>query len=143
MRHISSSDPAIPRYVSFFRFSLPHIFPPEEMESRDLIDRCTNSPIGGILTSCSSSSCFAAAAATYHSPVMSLPGPRGTTTDSAWRLPSRRLRCRRGRSSSVPHCLGHYPTYSYVGHTLKSATTRRDLNGRRLPPWYPTPGAAT
>jgi hypothetical protein len=54
----------------------------------------------GIVSSCSSSSYFAATATTHLSPTMSLPGQHSITADSAKNLPSRRLRCRRGCSSS-------------------------------------------
>jgi hypothetical protein len=40
-------------------------------------------PVVGIVTSCSSSSYFAATAATHHSPIMSLPRRRSITTDLA------------------------------------------------------------
>jgi len=55
-----------------------------------IINRCANVRVVGIITSCSSFSHFVAAAPTNHSSKMSLSGRHGTTTDSAWRLPSRR-----------------------------------------------------
>ena len=39
-----------------------------------MIDQVKNLPVVGIVTSCSSSSYFAATAAMHHSPTMSLPG---------------------------------------------------------------------
>ncbi len=75
----------------------------------------------GILSSPSSSSYFAATAATHLSPTMSLPGQRRITTNLAKRLPSQQLQCWRGCSLSpcqvsIANCVVYYPTYFYVGH---------------------------
>jgi hypothetical protein len=100
----------------------------------------------GIVSSRSSSSYFAATATTYLSPTMSLPGQRSITTNSAKRLPSRRLRCRRGCSSSpcqvsrdmLPYVLLHR---TQLTTTPQRLSTRRDQNGRQRPPWCLTPDA--
>ncbi len=102
----------------------------------------------GIVSSCSPSSYFAATATLHLSPTMSLPGQRSITTDSAKRLPSRRLQCRRGCSASP--CLvscGMLP-YVFLCRTQLTTTpqcpsTRRDQNGQQRPPRCPTPDAGT
>jgi hypothetical protein len=100
----------------------------------------------GIVSSRSSSSYFAATATTHLSPTMSLPGRRSITTDSAKRLPSRRLRCRRGCSLSPCQVSRGMLPYVFLRRTQLTTTpqhplTRRDLIGRQRPPWCPTPGA--
>ena len=89
-----------------------------------IINRCANLGVVGIVTSRFSFSHFADAASTHNFPMLSLPGQRGTTTDLASKLPSRRLRCHWGRSSSprregITNCLVHCRTYSYVGNRLQ------------------------
>ncbi len=100
----------------------------------------------GIISSRSSFSYFAATATTHLSPMMSLPGRRSITTDSTKRLPSRRLRCRRGCSSSPCQVSRGMLLYLFLRRTQLTTTpqrpsTRRDQNGRQRPPWCPTPDA--
>ncbi len=100
----------------------------------------------GIVSSHSSSSYFAATATTHLSPMMSLPGRRSITTDSAKRLPSRRLQCRRGCSSSPCQVSRGMLPYVILRRTQLTTTpqrpsTRCDQNGRQRPPWCPTSDA--
>ncbi len=100
----------------------------------------------GIVPSRSSSSYFPAKATTHLSPMMSLPGQCSITTDLAKRLPSRRLRCRRGCSSSPCQVSHGMLPYVFLCKTQLTSTpqrpsTRRDLFGRQRPPWCPTPDA--
>jgi hypothetical protein len=97
----------------------------------------------GIVSSCSSSSYFAATATTHLSPTMPLPGRRSMTTDSAKRLPSRRLQCRRGCSSSLCQVSRGMLPYKFLCRTQLATTpqcpsTGCDQNGRQRPPWCPT-----
>jgi hypothetical protein len=100
----------------------------------------------GIVSSCSSSSYFAATATTHLSPTMSLPGRCSITTNSAKRLPSRRLQCRRGCSSSPCQVSRGMLPYVFLHRTQLTTTpqrpsTRPDLFGRQRPPWCPTSDA--
>ncbi len=100
----------------------------------------------GIVSSRSSSSYFAATSTTHPSPTMSLPGRRSITTDLAKRLPNRRLRCRRGCSSSPCQVSRGVLLYVFLCKTQLTTTpqcpsTHRDQNGRQRPPWCPTPDA--
>jgi hypothetical protein len=66
--------------------------------------------------------------------------------DSAKRLPSRRLRCRRGCSLSPCQVSCGMLPYVFLRRTQLTTTpqrplTRRDLTGRQRPPWCPTPEA--
>jgi hypothetical protein len=77
---------------------------------------------------------------------MPLPGRCSITTDSAKRLPSRRLRCRRGCSSSPCQVSRGMLPYVFLRRTQLTTTpqrpsTGRDQNGRQRPPWCPTPDA--
>jgi hypothetical protein len=100
----------------------------------------------GIVSSRSSSSYFDATATTHLSPTMSLPGQRSITTNSAKRLPSRWLQCRRGCSSSPCQVSRDMLPYVFLRRTQLTTTpqrpsTRRDQNCRQRPPWCPTPNA--
>jgi hypothetical protein len=100
----------------------------------------------GIISSRSSSSYFAATTTTHLSPMMSLPGQRSITTNSAKRLPSRWLRCRRGSSSSPCQVSRFMLPFVFLRRTQLITTpqrpsTCRDLIGGQRPPWCPTPNA--
>jgi hypothetical protein len=120
------------------------------MTATTMINRGTNSPVVEIVTSCSYSSYFAATATTHCALRMSLPRQRSTTTNSAWRLPSRRLQCGRGCTSSRPwEGIADFryntlliPTWDTLHNYKKSPLTRRDQNGQLQPPLCPTCGSA-
>ncbi len=100
----------------------------------------------GIASYRSSSSYFAATATTHLSPTMPLPGQHSITTDSAKRLPSQRIRCRRGCSLSPCQVSRGMLPYEFLRRTQLTTTpqrssTGRDQNGRQRPPWCPTPNA--
>jgi hypothetical protein len=56
-----------------------------------MINQYANSPVVGIVSSCSSSSYFATAATTHHSPMMFLPEQCNTMTNLVWSLPRQQL----------------------------------------------------
>ncbi len=100
----------------------------------------------GIVSSRTSSSYFAATATMHLSPMMSHPGRGSITTDSAKRLPSRRLQCWRGCSSSPCQISRGMLPYVLLRRTQLTTTpqpppTCHDLIGRQQPPWCPTPNA--
>ncbi len=100
--------------------------------------------VEGIVSSCSSSSYFAATATTHLSPTMSLPGWCSITTDLAKRLLSRRLQCWRGCSSSPCQTSRGMLPYVFLRRTQLTTTpqrplTRRDQKGQQRLPWCPTP----
>ncbi len=100
----------------------------------------------GIVSSRSSSFYFAATATTHLSPTMPPPGQCSITTDLVKRLPSQRLQCRRGCSSSPCQVSRGMLPYEFLRRTQLTTTpqrpsTGRDQNGQQRPPWCPTPNA--
>ncbi len=107
------------------------------MMSTAMIDRREKSHRAENLVSWPYSSDFAAATATHHTTMMYRIGGSEEATDSAWRLPRRRLGSR--PSWSVGVCsLANLPSKNTLTTTQLRLSTRRNQNGRQRPPWCPS-----
>ena len=111
------------------------------MKAAAMIDLCKKLRQAENLSSCSFSAFCAATAVTHHAAMMNRIGGREEATDSAWRLPSRRLRSR--PPWSVGACLlANLPGKITCHNNPQHLSARGDLKGQQRPPWCPTPGPA-
>jgi len=105
--------------------------------STAMIDRREKSHRAENLVSWTYSSVFAATTATHHTAMMCRIGGREEATDSAWRLPRRRLGSR--PPWLVGACsLANLPSKNTLTTLQLRLSTRRNQNGRQRPPWCPS-----
>ena len=105
--------------------------------STAMIDRREKSHRAENLVSWPYSSELAATTATHHTAMMYRIGGREEATDSAWRLPRRRLGSR--PPWLVGACsLANLPSKNTLTTTQLRLSTRRNQNGRQRPPWCPS-----
>ncbi len=109
--------------------------------STAMIDRREKSHQAENLVSWHYSSEFAATTSTHHTAMTYRIGGGEEVTDSAWRLPRRRLGSR--PPWLVGACLlANLPSKNTRHNNPQRLLTCRDLNGRQWPPWCPAPTAA-
>ena len=105
--------------------------------STAMIDRREKSHRSENLVSWPYSSDFAATTTAHHTTMMYRIGGREEATDSAWRLPRRRLGSRPSWSVGA-YSLANLPSKNTLTTTQLRLSTRRNQNGRQRPPWCPS-----
>ncbi len=107
------------------------------MTSTAMIDQREKSHRAENLVSWTYSSMFAATTATHHTAMMCQISGREEATNSAWRLPRRRLGSR--PPWLVSACsLANLPSKSTLTTLQLRLLSRRNQNGQQRPPWCPS-----